>query len=591
MCGRIHRRMSGALKALMLTLFSILPLAACLQAHATTPATSQQEQVDALFARWNRTDTPGAAVEVVADGKVVYRRGFGMADIEQGRPITPSTPFHVASLSKQFTAFAVLLLAQDGKLSLDDDVRRYVPELPDFGHVIRIRQLLDHTSGLRDQWNLLSMAGWRMEDVITEEDVMRVVRRQRGLNFVPGSEFEYSNTGYTLLGLIVERASGKSLAAFSRERVFGPLGMKHTFFHERYSTLVPGRARSYQPSADVGYEGVPLSYSIVGPTGLFTTADDLVLWERNFDDARVGGKALLARMQMPGKLDDGSTLDYADGLFVGDYRGLRAIDHDGADAGFRSYALRFPDQHVAIVVLGNGADIQATRLGQRIADIYLEGQFKALPAHVPDYAGSIEAKIDPARLDALVGTYALDNGSAITFARDHDHLVGWTAGDDRMVFYPSGEREFFAKATNARFTFDAPGADGVSPGGTWQKNARSRNATRIAPAKFTDGERKALEGEYYSDELRVLYTVGVKEDGVVLHGPRGDIPLGSFFDKDSFVGPWPFGLVRFQCPSQGACTGFTATEARARDIPFAKIAITDAGATAVRFDTPTAPQD
>lgn len=578
MYGRIDRGMGYAMKATPLTLLSILLLAACQQAYATTPVTSEQKQVDALFARWDRADTPGAAVEVIKDGKIVYRHAFGMADIEQDRPITPSTAFHVASLSKQFTAFAILLLAQDGKLSLDDDVRRYVPELPDFGHVIRIRQLLNHTSGLRDQWNLLSMAGWRMDDVITEEDVMGLVRRQRGLNFAPGSEFEYSNTGYTLLGLIVERVSGEPLAAFSRARIFGPLGMKGTFFHEHYSTLVLGRAQSYQPSAGTGYEGVGLSYSTVGPSSLFTTADDLVLWERNFDDARVGGKSLLAQMQTPEKLNDGSVLDYGDGLFVGDYRGLRTIDHNGADAGFRSYALRFPDQHLAIVIVGNGADIQATRLGERIADIYLEGQLKALPVPVPDYANSIEVKIDPARLDALVGTYALDNGSAITFARDHDHLVGWTAGDDKMVFYPTGEREFFVKVTNARFTFDAPGVDGVSPGGTWQKNTRSRHATRIAPVKFTDGERKALEGEYYSDELHVLYTVSVKDGGVVLHYSRGDVPLAPF-GKGSFVGTWPFGLVQFQCSPQGACTGFTATEDRARDIPFTKVVIIDAGAT------------
>ena len=578
MYGRMHGRKGRALEALRFPLISMLLLATCLQAQATTPATSKQQQVDALFARWNKTDTPGAAVEVSKDGKVIYRHAFGMADIEQGRPNTPTTPFHVASLSKQFTAFAVLLLAQDGKLSLDDDVRRYVPELPDFGHAIRIRQLLNHTSGLRDQWNLLSMAGWRMEDVITGEDVMGLVRRQRGLNFVPGSEFEYSNTGYTLLGLIVERVSEKSLAAFSRERIFAPLGMKHTFFHERYSTLVPGRAQSYQPSAGTGYESVALSYSTVGPTSLFTTADDLVLWERNFDDARVGGKPLLARMQTPGKLNDGSALDYADGLFVGDYRGLKTIDHSGADAGFRSYALRFPDQHLAIAIVGNGADIQVTHLGERIADIYLGDQLKALPAPVPDYTGSTEVKIDPARLDALVGTYALDNGSAITFARDHDHLVGWTAGDDKMSFYPTSEREFFAKVSNARFIFDAPGATGMSPSGTWQKNTRSRHATRVAPVSLTDDERKAMEGEYYSKELDVLYTVSVKDGGVVLHYSRGDIPLASF-GKGNFIGPWPFGLVRFQCPSQGACSGFTATEDRARDIPFTKVVITAVGAT------------
>lgn len=564
------------MQALQRALMSALLLALSLQAHAATQVADKQQQIDALFATWNRSDTPGAAVEVIKDGKVVYRHAFGMADIEQGRPITPSTAFHVASLSKQFTAFAVLLLAQDGKLSLDDDVHRYVPELPDFGQVIRIRHLLNHTSGLRDQWNLLVMAGWRMEDVITSEDIMGLVRRQRALNFAPGSEFEYSNTGYTLLGLIVERVSGKSLAAFSKERIFGPLGMKNTFFHEQHSTLVAGRAQSYQPLPGVGYEGVALSYSTVGPSSLFTTADDLVLWDRNFDDARIGGKPLLAQMQTPAKLNDGTAIDYGDGLFAGNYRGLRNIDHSGADAGFRSYLLRFPDQHVTVVIVGNGADIQATRLGERIADIYLDGQLDALPSPVPDFSSSTEVPMDPARLDAMVGTYAVEKGSAITFAKEQGHLVGWTAGDDKMVFYPAGEREFFTKLINARFTFDAPGADGVIAGGTWQRNTRAKRATRMAPAKLTSNELKALEGEYYSDELHVLYTVVVKDGHVVLRYSRGDIALAPY-GKDGFVGPWPFGLVQFQCLPTSGCSGFTATEDRARDVQFTKVAMSRAG--------------
>lgn len=564
------------MKLPQLALLAAVLLVASPQGHAAAPAASKQQQVDALFAKWNSPDTPGAAVEVAKDGKVVYRHAFGMADIEQGRAITPLTIFHVASVSKQFTALSVLLLAQDGKLSLDDDVRRYVPELPDFGQVIRIRHLLNHTSGLRDQLNLLSMAGWRMDDVITSDDVMRFVRRQRALNFAPGSEFEYCNTGYTLLGLIVERVSGKSLAAFSKERIFDPLGMKHTFFHEQYSTLVAGRAQSYQPLPGAGYEGVALSFSMVGPTSLFTTADDLVLWQRNFDDARVGGKQLLAQMQTPAKLNDGTATDYGDGVFAGSYRGLKTIDHDGADAGFRSYLLRFPGQHLSVVIVANGADIHVAQLGKRIADIYLDGKLDPQPTPIPDYSNSAEVPIDPARLDALVGTFALENGSAITFVKEHGHLVGWTAGDDKMPFYAASEREFFAKLVNAQFTFDPPGADGVIQGGTWRRNARVKRATRVAPGKLSDGESKALAGEYYSNELHVLYTVTVKDGSVVLSYSRGDIALAPF-GKDDFVGPWPFGLVHFQCAPASGCTGFTATEDRARDLQFTKVTIVDAG--------------
>ena len=566
------------MKLIPLALLSVLLLTVAHEGHAAKPVPDKPQQVQALFAKWNRPDAPGAAVEVVKDGRVVYRAAFGMADIEQGRPITPSTPFHVASLSKQFTAFAVLLLAQDGKLSLDDDVRRYLPELPDLGAPIKIRHLLNHTSGLRDQWNLLVMAGWRMDDVITGDDVMGLVRRQRALNFTPGTEFEYCNTGYTLLAALVERVSGQSLAEFSRQRMFEPLGMKHTFFHERYATLVAGRAQSYQPSAgSKGYEGVALSYSTVGPSSLFTTADDLVLWSRNFDDGRVGGKQLLTEMQTPAKLNDGTVIDYSDGLSVGKYRGLKTIDHNGADAGFRSYLLRFPEQHLSVAIVANGADVQVTRLGQRIADIYLDGQLEALPTPVPDYASSTEVQIDPAKLDALVGSYAFEKGSAITFTKEHGQLMGWTAGDDAVPFYPSGEREFFAKLLNARFTFDAPGADGVIRGGTYQRNTRAKTAKRMAPAKLSDDEIKALEGQYYGEELQVLYTVRAKGGQVLLGSPRGDIALVPY-GKQSFIAPWPFGLVTFQCAPAGGCSGFTATEDRARDVQFSKVQLVGAAA-------------
>ncbi|MDN2708139.1 serine hydrolase [Janthinobacterium sp. SUN118] len=541
-------------------------------AASATQAATRAQQVDALFAKWNRADTPGAAVMVVKDGQRVYRGSFGMADIEQNRPITPSTSFHVASLSKQFTAFAILLLAQDGKLSLDDDVRKHVPALPDFGQTIRIRHLLTHTSGLRDQWNLLAMAGWRMDDVITDDDVLRLVRRQRALNFVPGSDFAYNNTGYTLLAAIVRKVSGQPLAAFARERIFDPLGMRHTFFHEQYATLVAGRAQSYQPAPQGGYSRIALSYSTVGPTSLVTTADDLLLWANNFNDARVGGPALLARMQTSATFNDGKATGYGGGLDIGAYRGLKTIDHSGADAGFRSYLVRFPDQQLTVVIMGNGADVQASRLGQRIADIYLDGQLQPLPKPMPNYSDGVQVPLAPARLDALLGTYALENGSAITFAREDEQLLGWTAGDDKMPFYPAGEREFFVKLSNASFRFDAPDAAGVIGGGTWLRNARAIRAKRMAPARLPDAALQPLLGEYYSDELHALYTVTAQEGSVVLGFSRGDIALAPF-GKNSFVGPWPFGLVTFQCLAASDCTGFTVTESRASDVQFTRVAL------------------
>ena len=250
MVTKNSRTQGKIVKSLVAGAFLLAPLAAWAAApssptvQARAPAATAKD-IDALLAKWNKPGMPGAAVAVIHNGKIVYKRGVGMADIEREVPITPTTPFHVASVSKQFTAFAIHLLAQDGKLSLDDDIRKHLPELHDFGKTITIRHLINHTSGLRDQWNLLAMAGWRLEDVITEDDIFRLIRRQRALNFEPGHEFAYSNTGYTLLALIVKRVSGQPLPAFAKERMFRPLGMVNTHFHDNYGTLVKGRALSY----------------------------------------------------------------------------------------------------------------------------------------------------------------------------------------------------------------------------------------------------------------------------------------------------------------------------------------------------------
>ncbi|HZV67263.1 MAG TPA: serine hydrolase domain-containing protein, partial [Telluria sp.] len=332
--------------ALLASLLAILPLsgwAATPSAPASTGTQSPEQQVDALFAKWNKPDTPGCAVEVIRDGKVLFRKGYGMSDIEQAVPISPTTVFNVASTSKQFTAFAIYLLAQDGKLSLDDDIRKYLPETPNFGKTITIRHLLHHTSGLRDYLNLLVLAGWRIDDVITQDDALGMIQRQRALNFAPGQEYLYSNSGYFLLAQIVQRVSGKPFAAFAKERIFDPLGMKHTLFHEQYGALVPGRALSYMPARDGGYQYVATSSSMVGPGNLLTTVDDLALWDRNFYDARVGGKELIAQLQVPGMLNSGAAIKYASGLFIESYRGLKLVEHSGELPGFGAQLSRFPE--------------------------------------------------------------------------------------------------------------------------------------------------------------------------------------------------------------------------------------------------------
>jgi len=335
------------------------------------------ERVDQLFAGWNRSGSPGAAVAVIRNGQLEHSRGYGFAQLEYGVPIRPNTVFHVASVSKQFTAFAAVLLEAQGRISLDDDVRSYVPELHDYGHQITIRHLLYHTSGLRDQWGLLTMAGWRMDDVITRDQILRLVERQRELNFVPGTEYLYSNTGFTLIAEIVERVTGQSFREWTSANIFQPLGMENTHFHDDHQELVPNRADSYVHDGNGGFKKAVLSYANVGATSLFTTVDDMARWVLNFETGEVGGPDAIRLLRSRGVLSSGDSLDYAMGQAIGSYRGLLALYHGGADAGFRSYLLRFPLERLSVIVLSNLASIDAGTLARETAALYLENRFVA----------------------------------------------------------------------------------------------------------------------------------------------------------------------------------------------------------------------
>ncbi|HET9532790.1 MAG TPA: serine hydrolase domain-containing protein, partial [Blastocatellia bacterium] len=303
---------------------------------------------------------------VVKDGSVIYKRGYGSANLEYNIPISPSTIFHVASVSKQFTAFAINLLASQGKLSLDDDIRKHLPEVPDFGKKITIRHLIHHTSGLRDQWELLAMAGWRLDDVITKEHILKMVRHQKELNFDPGQEYLYSNMGYTLLAVIVERVTGQTFRQWTHENIFKPLGMTDTHFHDDHQMIVRNRAYSYAPERESGFRLAALNYANVGATSLFTTVEDLAKWMQNFEDMKLGGRGVIEQMYQQGVLNTGQKIDYAFALGIGKYRGLRTVGHSGGDAGYRSHVVWFPEQRFAVAVLSNLATFNPVRLSQQV---------------------------------------------------------------------------------------------------------------------------------------------------------------------------------------------------------------------------------
>jgi CubicO group peptidase (beta-lactamase class C family) len=413
-------------------------------------------KVDSLFAEWDERDSPGCALGILRNGELVYTKGYGMADLERGLTMTPKTVFYLASVSKQFTAASVALLSLEGKMSLDDDVRRYVPELPDYGERITLRHLIHHTSGLRDYLTLMELAGLSLDEAHTPEEILRLVARQKNLNFAPGERYLYSNTGYFLMPIIVQRVTGKSIREFASKRIFGLLGMGDTHFHDDYTHEVAGRAMSYRRNDDGEVEPAFLAkFDQVGSGGVLSNVEDLARWDSNFYEPRVGGPEFLELQHQRGILNDGDTLSYALGLTVGIYKGLRTVSHGGSMMGFRTYLLRFPEQRFSAIVLCNLEQINPGRLAFGVADIHLE---QAFGERLAEYTGSYYA-------DELGVTWTLsvEDGNLMLQGVGDSTVTLQSAGLDRFRSPRGGEIEFSRGASGVvtGFSLDAGRAQGI----------------------------------------------------------------------------------------------------------------------------------
>lgn len=368
-------------------------------------------EVDALFAEWDRSDSPGCALGVVENGELTYERGYGSANLDWQIPNATDTVFYVGSVSKQFTAAAIALLAQDGLISLDDDIRDYFPEMPAYDRRITIRHLVHHTSGVRDIYTLMALAGIRLEDVFSDQEAIALIAAQQETNFPPGDEHLYSNSGYFLLAQLVERVSGKTLREYAEEQIFAPLGMNDTHFHDAPSHIIKRRATSYQSSGDAGFRVSYLgNFDKVGAGGLYSTVKDLLLWDRNFYTGDVGGQQFLDLIHTPGVLTDGEQLVYAFGLSVDEYRGLRTVSHSGSMMGFKAAFLQFPGQRFSVLATCNLGNIEPMGLARRVADIYLADDLGPAPeGSGPSRLGggrpAAVTSFTPAELAAYAGTY------------------------------------------------------------------------------------------------------------------------------------------------------------------------------------------
>ena len=538
---------------------------------------TQAAQVDSLVAQELEPGGPGCAVAVFMDGAIAYKRGYGIANLDYGIPIIPSTVFDIASISKQFTAACILILAERGKLSLNDDIRRFIPEFPDFGSKIEIRHLIHHTSGIRDWVWLLALAGIPFENILSREDLYDLIARQQELVFAPGEEYKYSNSGYNLLALIIERVTGVSFADFAAKEIFGPLGMKNTLIFDDRRMVIKNRAIGYTPDEEDGYYMEHyFNPAILGSSNIHSTVEDLFLWDQNFYRNKVGPPGLAAKMEERGRLNRGDTIDYAFGLEVREYRGQKTVSHEGDWGGFLSCMLRFPGQKFTVVCLANTQAFSPRRLCYRIADLCLAGRYgQDVPSEQQEQPiDRAPVAVDPSVYDDYAGVYEADNGRKITVKRENGRLIGRLPGRRKFEMLPGSESEFFLKERNVLISFHRNQRGEVSRL-EWQQGRRTVSYVNLKNrlASSQDLEKLAeYTGDYYSDELMATYNVAVERGGLVLKTPiksrylmdltgiTGSDPLKPL-EKDKYR--FAFMSVLFERNARGKISGFTLIQDRA----------------------------
>jgi len=518
--------------------------------------------VDKVFAKWDSTHSPGAALAVIRDGEIVYARGYGMANLELGVPITPTTVFRIGSTSKQFTAASIALLSLQGKLSLGDDIRKWVPELPEFEDPITIRHLVHHTSGMRDYLVLSTVATLRGDDYYTPGDTLDMLSRQKGRNFRPGDEHFYCNSGYFLMGVIVERASGKTLAEFAREQIFEPLGMENTHFHDDHTMVVKKRADGYSPTED-GYRIDMTTLDHVGDGGVFTTVEDLYLWDQAFYTGRLG-EELMDLMHTTGVLNNGEKLDYAFGLMVDEYRGLKRVHHAGGFVGFRADLLRFPEQRFSVVCLANLGSIDPPALAMEVAEIYLADEFTE---DAPETAAPGETHeavtLTPQELERRAGSYlvkAMGVWAAVT-TREGGLVIN-VMGQE-IVLTPVGATSFVAEEAGIAIDFPSDDAAVITMMGQKYELVRAPRFDQLTPVQLA-----SFIGDYSCEELLVTYEIAVR-DGALFFTHR-NAPEEALVQVGVDIFSVGMFELAFERGKKSRVIGFKLDAGRASDIAFVK---------------------
>ena len=560
-----------------------LLLAAAILLYTTTPTqaqrwtlpTSVQSQVDEVFTFVDR-DAPGCALGVIQNGKLAYGRGYGLANLDWGIPITTSTVFDIGSVSKQYTAASVALLDVEGVLSIDDDVRKWVPELPEYERTITLRHLLNHTSGIRDYLTLMDLQGFEFDNVFDEFDGVELITRQQGLNFEPGSEYLYSNSGYLLLANIVRRATGQSLREFLEERFFDPMDMAHTMIWDENSEIVAERATGYGPTADGWGIDHAWNFQMGGDGQVITSVEEMVKWDALFYDPVVGGQGLMDRLHTRAILNDGDTISYALGISVDEYRGIPRVQHGGAWAGFRAHLTRFPEQKTSVALLCNRSNVGTSGLVAQVVEAVLAEHLGPDPDATGDSASGAEAAADTDpgagpveltrdQLSRWEGVYRHpDRPESLAVELRGSRLFVMAQGET-LALDPYSDVEFEVMGVGMRIVFDGAGDErSVSQVG-------DEDVFEVVDA-FTPTEVEMAEsaGQYRSEELDVTWKI-VFEDGELELLRPGSEPTGMLLSIRDELSAAGMGITLER--AGGSVTGFRVFAGRVTDILFVRIGL------------------
>ena len=520
------------------------------------------QSIDSIFSAYNR-QTPGCAVAAVDGSRTVLAQGFGMASLEHDLPITPTSAFYAASVSKQFTAFAVAMLAGQGKLSLDDDVRKWLPEVPSFGKTITVRNLIHHTSGLRDYFGLLGMTGWPSDGPVTERQFLDLVSRQNALNFEPGQRYLYSNTGYVLLSILVKRVSGQSLREFADANIFKPLGMSNSHFRDDHNMLIRNRALAYSMPRPGEFRLLMPGFDVVGDGGLYTTVEDLAKWARNFDERTVGDSSLSRLILTRGQLNSGTPISYAFGLTSGSFQGQPTVEHGGAYGGYRAHFLRFPELSFAVVMLCNTSNANPAGLSQRVARAMLGSRLSDPPVAAAGSGIPPAIRLTRQQLAPFAGAYWSSAAEQLRRFELRDSVL-WLVNGSGLI--PIAENRLRA-LTGVSYAFNP------RPGVELEETLPSGEViayARRAPARSDAASLASYAGDYFSPELDHRWTIAVENGKLLLHVGAGTQYVVEPVFADAFQ--TPAGVLRFERAAGGRVTGFTVGAGRVTGFRFVRAA-------------------